>query len=59
MKENYLELGFAKLDLSRRERTGFDETVFCSGKTKEQLLQIFSAFQENSCNALGTRCSWE
>ena len=59
MKENYLELGFAKLDLSRRERTGFDETVFCSGKTKEQLLQIFSAFQKNSCNALGTRCSWE
>ena len=59
MKDDYLEVGFAKLDISRKRRTGFDETVFCPGKTKEQLLQIFLAFQEKTGNALGTKCSSE
>ena len=59
MNEHYEDIGFAKLDLSRRERTGFDEAVFCPGKTKEQLLKIFLTFREKACDALGTRCTPE
>ena len=37
----YEEMGYAKLDTDRKKRTGFAEVVFCSGKTKEQLLEIY------------------
>ena len=37
MKDNFADIGFAKLDLSRGERTGFSEAIYCAGKTKEQL----------------------
>ena len=53
------ELGFAKLDLSRSQRTGQSETVFCPGKTKEQLATILKAFQEENIAVLGTKCSAE
>lgn len=59
MKEFFDDIGFAKLDLSRKMRTGMDEAVFCPGKTKEQLLKIFQTFQSNGCSALGTKCSQE
>ena len=53
------DLGFAKLDLSRSERTGQSETVFCPGKTSEQLAKILLAFQEENIPVLGTKCSAE
>ena len=53
------DLGFAKLDLSRSERTGQSETVFCPGKTSEQLAGILLAFQEENIAVLGTKCSPE
>ncbi|MBQ9770238.1 MAG: nickel pincer cofactor biosynthesis protein LarB [Lentisphaeria bacterium] len=53
------DLGFAKLDLSRSERTGQSETVFCPGKTSEQLAAILLAFQEENIPVLGTKCSAE
>ena len=53
------DLGFAKLDLSRSERTGQSETVFCPGKTSEQLAEILLAFQEENIPVLGTKCSTE
>ena len=59
MADTYTDLGFAKLDMSRAERTGMPETVYCAGKTKEQLVEIFKAFQRNKCSVLGTRCSAE
>ncbi len=59
MAGNYADLGFAKLDMSRAERTGMPETVYCAGKTKEQLLKIMRAFQDRKCSVLGTRCSAE
>ena len=59
MADTYTDLGFAKLDISRAERTGMPETVYCAGKTKEQLVEIFKAFQRNKCSVLGTRCSAE
>ena len=40
------DIPFARLDFSRKERTGFGETVFGAGKTPEQLAGIFGAFAE-------------
>ena len=42
--DSFKDLGFAKLDMTRSSRTGLGETVYCPGKTPEQLL-------------LGTKCS--
>ena len=53
------DLGFAKLDLSRQHRTGQGETIFCPGKTEDQLLKIFLAFQSENIPVLGTKCSRE
>lgn len=50
---------FARLDMSRRERTGFGETVFCPGKTLPQLLAIMQRFQAADEAVLGTRCTPE
>ena len=36
----YDDLGFAKLDTSREERTGFPEVVFCEGKPDVYLPKI-------------------
>ena len=50
---------FARLDFSRKERTGFGETVFGAGKTPEQLAKIFAAFAEKRMPVLATRVSAE
>ena len=55
----YESLDFAKLDHHRRQRKGQPETVFCPGKTPEQLAIIFQRFQEAGSNVLGTRASPE
>lgn len=52
-------LDFAKLDHHRRYRKGQPESVFCPGKTPEQLAAIFLRFQEAGSNVLGTRASQE
>lgn len=59
MVDTFEDLGFAKLDMSRSERTGMPETVYCAGKSKEQLAGILKAFQDKNCPVLGTRCSPE
>lgn len=59
MADSFAELGFAKLDLSRKNRTGMPETVYCAGKTKEQLAKILKTFAEQKISVLGTRCSQE
>lgn len=35
MSDRYEDLGFAKLDMSRKERTGLPETIYCAGKTND------------------------
>lgn len=57
--DNYCDLGFAKLDLSRKMRTGLTETIFCLGKTQAQLLKILKEFDARNCSVLGTKCSKE
>lgn len=56
---NYEELGYAKLDTGRRERTGFAEVVLCSGKADGHLLSIFERLYEAEGEVLGTRASRE
>ena len=43
-KESYEEMGYAKLDTSRKARTGFAEVIYCSNKADEHLLNIFERF---------------
>ena len=59
MTDEVKDLGFARLDMSRRERTGTAETIYCPGKTPEQLVGILRAFRERGCAVLGSRCSAE
>lgn len=53
----YDDLGFAKLDTSREERTGFPEVVFCEGKPDVYLPKIFQHLVAADGRALGTRAS--
>lgn len=52
----YIELGFAKLDIERVKRRGYCEAVFCESKSDEQLVKIFQAFCDTGANVIGTRC---
>lgn len=53
----YEELGYAKLDSSRKERTGFAEVIYCSGKADEHLLRIFERLYKEEGEVFGTRAS--
>ncbi|MCR4600133.1 MAG: nickel pincer cofactor biosynthesis protein LarB [Clostridia bacterium] len=53
----YTDMGFAKLDTSREQRSGFPEVIFCSGKTDEYLVSIYRKMVENDGRAFGTRAT--
>jgi len=55
----YEEMGYAKLDTRRKERTGFAEVVFCSGKADSHLESIYEKLYEKEGEVLGTRASRE
>ncbi len=57
--DKYIDLDFAKLDIERQKRRGCSEAVFCECKTTEQLIKIFSEFNKQGQNVLGTRASKE
>ncbi len=57
MKDSFCDLGFAKLDTGRKERTGFCEVVFCQGKDDGFLKDIFSRLFEANGEVLGTRAT--
>ena len=50
-----LQLQEATLDLSRAERKGFPETVYCEGKTDEQCVAIFKELDARYGTYMGTR----
>lgn len=56
---SYEEMGYAKLDTSRKERTGFAEVVFCGGKADSHLLSIYQRLYEKEGEVFGTRASVE
>lgn len=58
-REPYEELGYAKLDMHRKIRSGFAEVVFCSGKADQHLLDIFKRLYMEEGEVLGTRATKE
>ncbi|MCD8498703.1 MAG: hypothetical protein LRY35_01585 [Clostridiales bacterium] len=59
MTEQFEDLGFAKVDHSRKSRNGFAEVVFCEGKTPEQSAQIAASILDRGDNLLATRADLE
>ena len=53
----YDDMGFAKTDTSREERTGFPEVIFCEGKPDEYLVEIYKKVYERENRVFGTRAS--
>jgi NCAIR mutase (PurE)-related protein len=51
----YEEMGYAKLDHHRAMRRGFPEAIFCSGKTREQVLEIADRILEAQGSAILTK----
>ena len=58
-REPFEEMGYAKLDMHRKVRSGFPEVIFCSGKSPDHLLAIFGRLYEADGEVLGTRASQE
>jgi len=55
----YTDLGFARIDHHREIRTGYPEIVYCSGKTIDQVKEIFMIMSKKENNVIGTRASPE
>ncbi len=53
----YEDLGFASIDHHRNVRRGFPETIFCQGKTTEQVAAIFKSLASQGNNVLATRAT--
>lgn len=51
------DFNFADVDLDRQRRRGMPETIFCPGKTSEQIIEIMRQMTEAGQNILGTRVS--
>lgn len=51
------DLGYAKLDLHREQRSGFAEVVYCSGKPDAFLREIYQKLLAQNGEVFGTRAS--
>jgi hypothetical protein len=49
------DLGYAQVDLHRKERCGFPEVIFCEGKTPEWVEGVARRLNEAGQDCLGTR----
>ena len=56
-RQPFDEMGYAKLDMHRKVRSGFAEVIYCSGKADDHLLHIFQHLYEAEGEVLGTRAS--
>lgn len=56
-RQPFEEMGYAKLDMHRKVRSGFAEVIYCSGKADEHLLHIFEKLYEQDGEVFGTRAS--
>ena len=56
---NYEDLGYAKIDNIRKERTGNSEVIFCQSKPDEFLTKIYTTIYKENGEVLGTRASKE
>jgi NCAIR mutase (PurE)-related protein len=53
------DLGYAQVDLQRRQRCGFPEVIYCEGKTSEGVAGIIQKLVEAGQDCLATRVSGE
>src|SRR6516162_1307613 len=53
------DLGFANVDLHRRQRCGFPEVIFCEGKAPEWVLGVVRKLAEAGQDCLATRVNPE
>src|SRR5947209_10876886 len=53
------DLGYAHVDLHRRERCGFPEVIFCEGKTCEWVEGVVRRLSEAGQDCLATRVNEE
>src|SRR5437899_468485 len=53
------DLGYAHVDLQRRQRCGFPEVIFCEGKTKEWVEGVVHRLVAAGQDCLATRVSAE
>ncbi|MEA3470284.1 MAG: nickel pincer cofactor biosynthesis protein LarB [Thermodesulfobacteriota bacterium] len=53
----YKDLGFAKIDSHREMRVGYPETIYCPGKTPEQVRKIFTYMLTQNTNILATHAT--
>jgi hypothetical protein len=51
------DLGYAQVDLHRRQRCGFPEVIFCEGKTAEWVAGVVRRLAEAGQDCLATRVS--
>ena len=58
-EKRFEEMGYAKLDLDRRRRSGFAEVVFCPGKQETFLKDIFRRLYDKNGEVMGTRATPE
>lgn len=58
-KELMTRMGFANLDLMRKERTGAPEAVFCPGKKPEQIAEIMKELAGSGDAIMATRATEE
>jgi len=54
-----VDLGFAQVDLHRRERCGFPEVIFCEGKTAAWVEEVVRKLREAGQDCLATRVNAE
>jgi len=55
----YTDLGHTKIDHHREIRTGYPEIIYCSGKTKPQIVSIIKTMLSRNSNILATRATEE
>ena len=57
MSEEFVDLGFARVDTDRKRRCGFPEVIFGEGKTPEQVAKIAAVVLEKDGVLLVTRAT--
>jgi pyridinium-3,5-biscarboxylic acid mononucleotide synthase len=58
-RQPVVDLGYAHVDLHRRERCGFPEVIFCQGKTSEWVVGVVHQLAAAGQDCLATRVSPE
>ncbi len=56
-RKPFEDLGFGKVDVHRKLRTGAAEVVFCTGKADDHLLRLFEQILAHEGEVMGTRAT--